>query len=271
VSRPATFTTSDGVRLAYAVDDCTDPWTTPPVVVLLHAAMSNLRRFYAWVPLLLRDFRVVRLDARGHGDSQTPGPDTSLTIDRLTRDTVELLDHLGIERAHVSGSSAGGYVAQWLAITQPRRVAKLALFSTTPGLAHADPGARVDTWPATVRARGVDGLLAETVAARVDPARVDAGFVRWMVAEAGRMDRDFTARFLEAMARLDLAARVHEIAAPTLVVVAGGDTVCGRAGTEALRRIPDHRWVVYEGLPHNITNGVPERCASDLRRFLLDG
>ena len=39
------FTTSDGVRLAYTVDDFTDPWKPTYTVVLLHAAMSNLRRF----------------------------------------------------------------------------------------------------------------------------------------------------------------------------------------------------------------------------------
>lgn len=269
MSESLRFTTSDGVRLAYAVDDFTDPWTPKETVVLLHAAMSNLRRFYAWVPVLARHLRVVRIDARGHGDSEAPGPEKPLGIERLGRDVIELLDHLRLDRVHVSGSSAGGYAAQWLAIEHPERVGKIALFSSTPGLAYARPEARVPTWPATVRAKGVDGLLADTVAARVDPSRVDPGFIRWMVDEAMGMDRDFTARFLETMARLDLGPRVHEIKAPTLVVVAGADTVCGRDGYEALRRISDHRWVVYEGQPHNITNGVPERCALDLRRFLV--
>lgn len=264
------FTTSDGVRLAYAVDDFTDPWKASETVVLLHAAMSNLCRFYAWVPILARDFRVVRLDARGHGDSEAPGPDKGLSIERLALDVVELLDRLGIERAHVSGSSAGGYVAQWLAVAHPARVRKLALFSTTPGFSYASPGVRVETWGPTVRAKGVDGLLADTLALRVDPSRVDAGFVRWMLADASRLDRDFMARFLETMARLDLADRVHEITAPTLVVVPGADTVCRPEGYEALRRIPNHRWIVYEGMPHNITNGAPERCAVDLKGFLLE-
>jgi len=39
------FTTSDGVRLAYAIDDFADPWKPKDTVILLHAAMSNLRRF----------------------------------------------------------------------------------------------------------------------------------------------------------------------------------------------------------------------------------
>jgi len=203
MSESRTFTTSDGVRLAYAVDDFTDPWKPAETVVLLHAAMSNLERFYAWVPVLARHLRVVRIDARGHGDSEAPGPDKALGIERLGRDVIELLDHLGLGRVHLSGSSAGGYAAQWLAITHPERVAKLALFSSTPGLAYARPEAGVPTWPATVRAKGVDGLLAETVAARVDPTRVDPGFIRWMVDEGVDLEiraAHFSAHDLERIA-----------------------------------------------------------------------
>jgi len=261
------FLTGDGVRLHYAADDFTDPWRSAPTVVLLHAAMGSLERFRAWLPALARDFRVVRLDTRGHGGSATPRPETELTIDRLARDVAELLDHLGVARAHVSGSSAGGYVAQHLAATRPERVARLALFSSAPGLSHST--VRLDDWLALVRARGAGGLLEATLAARVDPARVEPGFVRWMVDAAQPMDREFTCRFLTLMAGLDLSGRLGEIRAPTLVVEAGGDTVNTRAGYGLLRRIPNHEVVVYEGLPHNITNGAPERCASDLRRFLL--
>ena len=35
-------------------------------------------------------------------------------------------------------------------------------------------------------------------------------------------------------------------------------------------RIPDCEFIVYEGLPHNITDAVPDRCAQDYRRFLLE-
>jgi pimeloyl-ACP methyl ester carboxylesterase len=96
-----------------------------------------------------------------------------------------------------------------------------------------------------------------------------AGFVNWMVAEAQTMDRDFTCRFLTAMAGLDLAAHVQDIHCPTLVVVPGADTVGTRTGYELLRAIPGVEYVVYEGLAHNITNGAPERCAKELARFLL--
>ena len=70
---PHTFTASDGLKLAYYVDDNTDPWADAPTLLMLHAAMGNAQRFYAWVPMLSRHYRVVRLDLRGHGNSGHAG------------------------------------------------------------------------------------------------------------------------------------------------------------------------------------------------------
>jgi len=60
---------ADGLKLAYYVDDFTDPWRTPDTLVLLHAAMASALRWFDWVPRLARRYRVVRLDLRGHGNS----------------------------------------------------------------------------------------------------------------------------------------------------------------------------------------------------------
>ena len=43
------FNAKDGTRLAYYVDDFTDPWTQPDTVLLLHAAMGSSRRWFKWV------------------------------------------------------------------------------------------------------------------------------------------------------------------------------------------------------------------------------
>src|SRR5262249_43193008 len=64
------FVASDGIRIAYTIDDFTDPWRQAPTLLLLHAAMGSSKRWYASVPALCRDYRVVRMDLRGHGESQ---------------------------------------------------------------------------------------------------------------------------------------------------------------------------------------------------------
>src|SRR2546430_11320745 len=98
------FNASDGVRLAYTVDDFTDPWTKAPALLLLHAAMGHSQRYYAWVPLLSRHYRVVRMDLRGHGQSAVPPAEPALSMERLVKDTAELLDHLGLARANTVGN-----------------------------------------------------------------------------------------------------------------------------------------------------------------------
>ena len=81
------FNASDGLQLAYTIDDFTDPWLKAPTLLLLHAAMGHSRRYYAWVPRLCRHYRVVRMDLRGHGESAVPPAEPPLSMERLVQDT----------------------------------------------------------------------------------------------------------------------------------------------------------------------------------------
>src|ERR1019366_8930758 len=129
--------TSDGLRLAYCVDDFTDPWKSPGTVLMLHSAMGSARRMARMVPALARHWRVVRLDLRGHGQSQVPPDDPALSMPRLVADVAELLNHLRIEAAHVVGNAMGGCVAQSFALAAPARVRSLCLFASLPGLRNS--------------------------------------------------------------------------------------------------------------------------------------
>lgn len=265
---PSTFTAGDGVRLAYQVDDWTDPWREPRTLVLLHAAMGSARRLYAWVPHLSRDVRVVRPDLRGHGQSQVPDPDRSFTLERLARDVVELLDHLGLDRVHLAGSSAGAIISIKVAIDHPDRIRTLGIFASTPGLKPSN--VNTERWVAQIREKGLRGFLTDTIGDRFDLAAVDPAFVEWFLGESARTSADWLARFVPLMGGVDLSDEIGRIRCPTLAVVPDHDPISSMAQYEVLRqRIPDIEFVVYAGLPHNITDAVPDRCAEELRRFLL--
>jgi 3-oxoadipate enol-lactonase len=182
------FTTSDGLSLAYDIDDFTDPWKRPATVLMLHAAMGSARRYFAWVPHLARDYRVVRLDLRGHGSSQLPPPEQPLALNRLVADVAELLDHLGVASAHIVGNSAGGYLGQQMALTRPERVKSLALFGSTPGLKNS----QAPSWIPQIQAKGLRGFLAETIRDRL-PADDDPGLVNWFLDEAAKNDPAYIA------------------------------------------------------------------------------
>jgi pimeloyl-ACP methyl ester carboxylesterase len=257
------FATSDGIGLAYYIDDFTDPWKPAPTLLLLHAAMGSARRYFAWVPHLARDYRVVRLDLRGHGESQVPPGGQELRLERLVTDAVELLDHLGVASAHVVGNSAGGYLGQQLAMNMPARVRSLALYGSTPGLKNS----QATSWIPQIEAKGLRGFLAETIRDRL-PEDADPGLATWFLDEAAKNNPAYIGKFVLLMASYDWSDQVDHITCPTLVVIPGGETVGSVANYEPFRKLGDVEFRVYDGLPHNICDAVPDRCATDLRDFL---
>jgi pimeloyl-ACP methyl ester carboxylesterase len=262
-----TFKASDGLQVAYALDDFTDPWKSAETVILVHAAMGSSKRFYAWVPHLAGEFRVVRIDMRGHGATEVPGPD-QLSPQRLVRDVVELADYIGAERFHVGGSSAGAVVAEKVAIDYPERVHTLGAFAATAGIKHGlqDQG----SWVQRIGVRGLAQFLRETIADRVDLDTAPPGFVDWFIAESAQTSVEVLARFVPMMRSFEVLDELARIRCPTLAIAPGGDPIHKREHYQVLeQRIPECEFVVYEGLPHNITDAVPDRCAEDYRRFLL--
>jgi pimeloyl-ACP methyl ester carboxylesterase len=258
-----TFTTSDGLSLTYYIDDFTNPWAKAPTMLLLHAAMGSARRYFGWVPHLCRAYRVVRLDLRGHGASQVPPADQALTLERLVADVVELIDHLGLTAVHVVGNSAGGYLGQQLAMTRPERVTSLSLYGSTPGLKNS----QAPSWIPQIQAKGMRGFLAETIRDRL-PRDADPGLVEWFLDEAAKNDPAYIGKFVLLMASYDWSGEVDRIACPTMVVIPGAETVGSLDNYAAFRRLKDVEFKVYDGLPHNICDAVPDRCAADLRDFL---
>ena len=260
------FTTSDGLTLRYVIDDYTDPWRKSDTLVLLHAAMGSSRRFYAWVPHLARDFRVVRLDHRGHGSSDAPTKD-QISFERIGLDVVELLDHLDVDSVHLAGSSAGAITSQSVAIRYPQRVKTLASFAAPPGMKMGRQD--YNGWLAKIGKKGLDRFLRETIADRVELTKVEPGFVDWFIAEACRNKVESLALFVTTVSVVDLTSELDRIRCPTLIVVPGADPIHQLDEYELLKaKIKQCEFVVYEGMPHNITDTVPDRCAGELLRFL---
>ncbi len=173
------------------------------------------------------------------------------------------LDHLGLQSAHIVGNSAGGYLGQQMAMTRPQRVESLALFGSTPGLKQS----QAPSWIPQIQAKGLRGFLAETIRDRL-PADADPGLVTWFLDEAAKNDPAYIAKFVLLMASYDWSDEVTRIRCPTLVVIPGAETVGSIANYEPFQRLGDVEFRVYDGLPHNICDAVPDRCAVEVRDFL---
>jgi len=122
-SEHSCFIDVDGVRVHY--QEAGD--VNAPAMVLIHGfASSTLVWSKVFLKLAEAGFRVIALDMLGYGYSAKPR-NGEYTIDGQAKLLVRLLDHLGIPRAIIVGSSYGGAVAATCALDYPDRVEKLIL------------------------------------------------------------------------------------------------------------------------------------------------
>ena len=131
-----------------------------PVLILSNSLGTNLSMWDPQIPSFEKQFRILRYDMRGHGQSSVSPPPYSVT--QLAADLLSLADSLGIDRFHFCGLSIGGMIGMSLALQSPARLHKLILCSTSVKIGAAEYwNARIET----VRTQGMKEI------ARTTPAR----------------------------------------------------------------------------------------------------
>ncbi len=222
-----------------------------PVLVLLNSLGATTAM---WDPLagpLGEQFRVVRVDTRGHGRSPAAGRQPQVSIAELGADVLAALDairaKLDAPRVHLAGLSLGGMTAMWLAAHHPERIARLALLCTS---AHLPPEAGWLDRAATVRAQGMAAIAPAVVARWTTPAlaRRDPGLVQRLRDMLTRTDPQSYAQCCEAVADLDLRDDLARIAAPTLVV----------AGADDPATPPEHGRAIADGIAGARLEVIPD-------------
>lgn len=150
------FAEVNGARLNYQFDGLANA----PVLILSNSLGTNFSMWDPQVPALAKQFRVLRYDTRGHGQSSvTPGP---YSITQLGRDVVGLFDAAGIERADFCGLSMGGMIGMWLGVYAPERINRLVLCNTAAKIGSPEMwNARLEM----IRTKGM-AAIADTQAQR---------------------------------------------------------------------------------------------------------
>lgn len=129
------FVDTNGVRLHVVMAGPVNG----PAVVLLHGYPEFWYGWHEQLSALARaGFRVVVPDQRGYNTSDKPVGVDAYKLTTLARDISGLIDALGYESVHLAGHDWGGTVAWHLALTRPRQVRKLAIFSMGHPLAFGD-------------------------------------------------------------------------------------------------------------------------------------
>ena len=122
------FVENDGVKIHYEVEG------EGPPLVLVHWFTGSLEdwRVFGYVDALKDNYRLILIDARGHGQSDKPHDPAAYGLEKQAADIVAVLDELGIDKAHYFGYSMGGTVGWAVAKYFPDRLSSLIIGGEAP-------------------------------------------------------------------------------------------------------------------------------------------
>lgn len=107
-------------------------------LVLYHGFMGTLEHNYHWLHMF-PNYRLILLDARGHGKSGKPHDPSAYALSERTLDVIAILDHLGINRTHYLGYSMGGWIGLGLASAYPKRFYSVIVGGIGPDALSPEP------------------------------------------------------------------------------------------------------------------------------------
>ncbi|MDO4919605.1 alpha/beta fold hydrolase [Kocuria sp.] len=267
------FTTTDGVRLSY-----TDEGSGRPLV-MIHGWTFSGRFFDGVAPGLARTHRVVRLDLRGHGSSDSP--DHGYRMSRLSKDLADLLEHLDLTDAVVLGWSLGcPIIWGYLEMFGTGRVSRAIYVDQTPRQ-YMD----LD-WPWCHSQCWDDAALAALKATtNADPAGQDeqqlgaimrreptAQERELFLAEMSRCRPEVRGAVMEAHTRLDWRDVIPHLDTPSLVCIAKENIVFDWRGPAwVAEHLPNATRVDFEHSHHGLFLDEPEKFLQAVTAFTAKG
>ncbi len=241
----------------YRDDWLGEPWRKPETAVLIHGNAESSIVWYAWLPRMAQEFRVLRPDLPGLGRSQIPAG-FEWSLPNLAAFVARVMDKAGADSAHIIGAKAGGAIAMQFAADYPARTRTLSVVhvpaavtnerAAASGTSFAPQSARlgsaapkemVDYWEnmfKTAPETSTKGLL--TAVAKSDPAR-DGVLAR--------------------------------IKAPTLLMTADrGQPQSVEKARHYQTLIPNARLVVLQSDGYHIAASNAEECVTNILAFIKD-
>lgn len=232
----------DGFEIAY-IDRQPETGAGEPVL-LIHGFSSSYHVNWVapgWIKALTEaGYRAVAFDHRGHGRSTKSYDEADYQPRAMAEDGIALLDHLGIERAHIFGYSMGARISAHLAMSHPDRVATLILGGLGYGIVDG-----VGDWDPIAEA-----LLAEDPSAITHPR----GKMFRSFADQTKSDRRALAACIVTSRELIAEEQIARISRPTLIGIGTRDDIAG-SGQKLADLISGAEAFDIEGRDHMLSVG----------------
>jgi 3-oxoadipate enol-lactonase len=250
---PAAASSAD--ELFFRDDWLGAPWVKPEVALLIHGNDESSVSWFGWIPRMAQQFRLLRPDLPGFGNSAIP-QNFEWSMPSLATTLARFLDRLGVGSAHIVGAKTGGAIGMQFAADYPQRTRTLTIVSgpvtrvdsklpfSAPSsssqqrrLGTSAPKELVEYW---------DTLMGSTrPQTRIGIAKVEAG--------------------------LNMESVLPRIAAPTLVITSDRSALQSvETVLHYQQKIPNSRLLVLPSDGYHLAVIQPDECVSSVVSFIKD-
>jgi 3-oxoadipate enol-lactonase len=247
---------SNAEDLFYRDDWFGEPWRKPETAVLIHGAAESSIVWYAWIPRMAREFRVLRPDLPGFGRSRIPAG-FEWSLPSLATYLAHVLDKAGVDSAHIVGAKAGGTIGMQFAADYPARTRTLSL-ANWPASASRPVGSTINPLQLPQRDRLGSAASKEMVDYWENMFATVPEIAQKGIGSAASKD----------LARDGLLQRIK---APTLVMTSDRSTMQSVEQTRAGQTlIPNSRLVVLRSDAYHIAAANADECVTNVLAFIKE-
>lgn len=238
-------------------------------VVLIHGLSDNLLYWEILASALKSDFKVIRYDLRGHGQSEL-GED-KITVGLFSDDLKNLLDVLNVEKASLIGFSLGGMVAIDFAVKYPSMVSSLVLMSTASKLNSHSKGV-LDSFSKAID-EGFETFYDFVLPLVLCPDVIEKNKEELETLKeiaAPLANNSAIKKAIGAAFQFDLDGDLSKIDVPVLVLAGKHDGIFLPSQQKEMReKIENSEFVVFDDVRHNLLVGENvSKMVDELKKFL---
>jgi len=254
----------DGCELLLEIDDFTNPWEDAPWLVMVHGFAESRQAWRAWVPHFARDFKVLRLDLRGFGESTAMSETFPWSMEVIMDDLQDVVTSVCKAPVHLIGAKSGGTFALEFAARFPDLV-KTVVGVTPPVIAAQG----VEGWIRAIKKDGVLAWARSTMTGRLGSQVSEQEIDWWVNVIQGKTSEPSLLGYLSWIPSLDIRQSLPKILSPSLVITTTGS---GLRSVESVRAwhatIKGSTLHVIEGDAWHAAGAYPDVCAQIVRDFL---
>jgi 3-oxoadipate enol-lactonase len=263
------------IQVHYEIDDFTNPWDNRPTLFLQHGNGRSGAFWYPWIPLLARDYRIVRVDMRGLGQSSSiTNASQDIQIELCINDLVKVISELNCGPILFCGESMGGILGIILAATHPNLIKALALVSTPVFINQAMKskyslgfGSRLEA----MHKMGIKEWVYQTSVLARFPPETNPKLLQWYVDEFSKSTPEVLIHYSDLVNSANATEFLKDIQCPTLAIMPSNGPITDPKQIEILEaQIPQLKIATINSDFHMIHITHVEPCVNLVREFFSD-